>query len=146
MRLPRLILYVAVGYVFASLLAFVFGAGGLLEYRTSAGYREQLQRNIEELEGSNLRLLAELEALRSDPELLRLRARELGYFREDERVIRIEGAGAPRNFYEVGRLILRQPQAARASWVFRAAGLGLPAVLVVLRALRRGRKGDAAAV
>lgn len=149
MRLPRLIIYLALGFVCASLLVFVFGGAGLLEYRASSRHLRQLESNILELEAANARLRDDLEALRSDPELLRLQARELGYFREDEYVVRVEGATAPRNSYAVGRIILREPSLPKPAWVFRGVGLGLPALLVLrrlllplLRNLRR-RRGDA---
>lgn len=149
MRLPRLIVYLALGFLCASLLVFVFGGAGLLAYGASSRHRAQLERNIDELEATNARLLQELESLRSDPERLRLQARELGYFREDEYVIRVEGAPAARNSYAVGRVILREPSSPKPVWVFRAVGLGLPALLVFRRLLLsvlRGtgrRRGDA---
>jgi cell division protein FtsB len=145
MRLSRLAIYFVMGFVFASVLQFLFGSGGILEYRASSGYRGQLERNIEELKRINLQLLQELDGLRSDPELLRLQARQLGYFRANEHVIRIEGTPPPKNFYTIGKIILRKPLAPNSPWVFRLAGLGLPAVLLIRRTivLLRRRKGDA---
>lgn len=149
MRLPRLAVYLAIGFGVASLLTFLFGEGGVLEYRGAVGYRRQLEQNIGELKRINGQLLEDLEALRSDPELLRLQARQLGYFREDEHVVRIQGRTQPSNFYAIGRIILRKPAARRPVWYFRLAGFGLPAVLLVRRTVLvlvprlRRRKGDA---
>jgi len=140
MRLPRLAIYLALGFAFASLLQLVFGAGGVLEYGASARHRTLLEQNIEELKRANLQLLGELEALRSDPELLRLQARELGYFRENEYVIRVEGSSPPKNSYAVGRLILRASPPPKSPWYFRAAGLGLPALLLLGRTIRLLRR------
>lgn len=149
MRLPRLAVYLALGFGVASLLSFLFAEGGVLEYRAADRYRRQLEQNIAELQGINEGLLDDLEALRSDPELLRLQARSLGYFRPDEHVIRILDRAQPGNFYAIGRLILRRPAARRPVWYFRLTGLGLPALLLlartvlVLAARLRRRKGDA---
>jgi cell division protein FtsB len=145
MRLPRLVIYLALGFVLVSLLLFVFGSGGVLEYGATAGNRLQLEQNVDELKRINAQLLQELDALRSDPELLTLQARELGYFRENEHVIRIEGTAPARNFYAIGRIILRKPLAPKPSWLFRLVGFGVPVVLLIGRRmlLLRRRKGDA---
>lgn len=152
MRLPRLAVYIALGFGVASLLSFLFADGGVLDYRAADRYRRQLEHNIAELEGIHGRLLDDLEAVRSDPELLRLQARQLGYFRPDEHVIRIQDRVQPGNFYAIGRIILRAPAAPRPVWYFRLAALGLPALLLIARTVLvlsarsprlRRRKGDA---
>ena len=140
MKIPRILTYIILSFVIASLLFLLFGSGGVVDYRRLLGYRATVQENIDELERINRDLLAEVRALGSDPERLRLQARELGYFREGERVIRISGHERGKNYYTVGTILRRKPRPPRADWPFRAVGLALPFLLTVVSATVRRRK------
>jgi len=140
MRIPRILVYIILSFVVASLLFLLFGSGGVADYRRLLGYRAAVQENIDELERINRDLLAEVRALGSDAERLRLQARELGYFREGERVIRISGRERGKNYYTVGTILRRKPKPPRADWPFRAVGLALPFLLAVVGATIRRRK------
>ena len=140
MKIPRLLLYIALSFVLTSLFLFFFGSGGLLDYRKLLGYRANLQENITDLEGTNSDLLAEVQALGSDSERITLQARELGYFRKGEKVIRIEGYQQGKNYYTVGKIMRRKPQQPRADWPFRAVGVGLPVLLLLGSLAVRRRK------
>ena len=140
MKIPRILVYIILSFVTASLLFLLFGSGGVADYRRLLGYRATVQENIDELERINRDLLAEVRALGSDPERLRLQARELGYFREGERVIRISGHERGKNYYTVGTILRRKPRPPRADWPFRAVGLALPFLLAVVSATVRRRK------
>ena len=89
MKVPRVVVYTVLSYIITSALFFFFGSGGLLDYRRLVTYRETVEENIDDLGRINSDLLSEVQALGSDPERLTLQARELGYFREGERIIRI---------------------------------------------------------
>jgi len=140
MKIPRLVIYIALSYVVSSLLFFFFGSGGLLDYDNLLAYRVSLQDNIANLEGTNNDLLNEVQALGSDPERLTLQARELGYFREGEQVIRIEGYRPGKNYYTVGKILRRKPKQPRMDWPFKALGLGLPILLSFVSFSVRRRK------
>ncbi len=131
-------LCVALGCIACLFLLFFFGTGGRMDYRNLLAYRFRLEANIDDLQETNGKLLDELEALGSDPERIVLQARELGYFQEGEKVIRIEGSTAGKNRYTVGTILSRAADTARMNWPFKVLGLGLPVALFsVSIALRR---------
>jgi cell division protein FtsB len=140
MKIPRIVVYAALSFVITSLLYLFFGSGGLLDYGRLLRYRAAMEQNIAELKTINDRMLAEVQALGSDPERLALKARELGYFREAEKVIRIAGQDRGRDYYTVGRLLRRKAGRPRADWVFRVVGLGLPVLFVLVSMVLRRRK------
>lgn len=118
----------------------------MLRYRTLASYREELAGNIEDLELLHRDLLYDLEALASDPERIALQARQLGYFQEQERLVRLEGYSPSRSVYTVGKILRRIPASESRSGdrFFRLLGAGVVACLIALSVWRRrsyaGRK------
>jgi cell division protein FtsB len=143
-KIPRIVVYAAVSFVITSLLFLFFGSGGLLDYRRLLGYRAAVEQNISDLKEINGELLSEVWALGSDPERLTLQARELGYFREGEKVIRIAGFERGRKYYTVGRILRRKPRQPQSDWVFKAIGLGLPIGLAAVSMwVRRRRNREA---
>ena len=81
------------GVTMATIASFVLGASGLLSYRQLQAYDRSLEVSIAALGARNASLERRLAALRTNPELLRLYARELGYYRADEMVVRtVSGA------------------------------------------------------
>jgi cell division protein FtsB len=140
MRIPRIVVYVVLSFVVAASLYYFFGGGGLQDHRRLLSYRTALQENIDALASINSELLTEVQALGTDPERLTLQARELGYFREGERVIRISNDTDRRSVYTVGKVLRRKARRPRADWPFRATGIGLPVLLVVISVSLRRRK------
>jgi cell division protein FtsB len=140
MKVPRIVVYIIFSFVVAAVLFFFFGSGGVLDYRRLAAYRGALEDNIDDLEHINGELFSEVEALGSDPERLILQARELGYFREGEKVIRISDAASRKSTYTVGKVLHRKAKQPRADWPFRATGLGLPILLALVNVSVRRRK------
>ena len=135
--------YIILSSIVAVVLQLFFGSGGMLDYRRLSVYRGSLQDNIEDLERINGELLSELQALGSDAERLTLQARELGYFREGEKVIRFSNSSRRQSTYTVGKVLRRKANKPKADWTFRAVGMGLPVVLIVVSlSLRRGRKRE----
>ena len=156
MSVPRLFYCTVAGLVIATLLSFLFGASGLLNYQRLQAYQRLIAAGIATLEERHGDLERYLNLLRTEPELLRLLARETGYYRADELVIRVgpqldPGAGgsspyAP-DFSDVGPLVVqprlpapRDPFNVLALGLF--LGLGMFAALTVTTALRR-RAGQA---
>ncbi len=137
MKIFRLILYLSLGFICSSLLIFLFGNRGIQEYKALLEYRELLEKNIQDLKAINGKLLEDLYTLKSDPESIALKARELGYFREDERVIRVEGYIPLKGCYEVGKIIRKVSSADQQSWVFNLFTLCIPIALYLFSYIRR---------
>ena len=134
----------------ATLLSFLFGASGLLNYHRLQAYERRVATGIAALEERHADLERLANLLRTEPELLRLLARDSGYYRADERVIRVgpqpPAAGAAvspyaPDFSDVGPLmqsrlpVPRDPFNVLALGLF--LGLGLFTALTVKRTLRR---------
>lgn len=142
----RFAVYLALGFILSSVLIILVGDSGLLRYRALAGYQEQLSDNIGELELLHQELLDDLEALAGDPERIALQARQLGYFREGERLIRLESYNPPQSVYTVGKIIRRlpSPRSRGADRLLRLLGAGAAVCLIGLSVWRRrgyaGRK------
>ena len=133
----------------ATLLSFLFGASGLLNYHRLQAYEQRVATGIAALEERHADLERLANLLRTEPELLRLLARDSGYYRANELVIRV-GPYTPTaafmspyapDFSDVGPLMQpklplpRDPFNVLALGLF--LGLGLFAGLTVKRVLRR---------
>jgi cell division protein FtsB len=139
MKLARLLVYLSLGFVVRSLYLFFFGGGGLADYRVLESYKRQLEENIGNLQAVNAELLDEQRALGTDPERVALQARELGYFREDERVVRLEGYAPAKRYFSVGSLVRARSMPERRDWIAKMLGLTVPLALFVA-ALARDRR------
>ena len=143
----------------ATLLSFLFGASGLLNYHRLQAYQRHVASGIAALEQRHADLERLAKLLRTEPELLRLLARDSGYYRDDELVIRV-GPQTPAaavaispyapDFSDVGPLmqpklpVPRDPFNVLALGLF--LGLGLFTGLTVKRVLHsRAEQVDGAA-
>lgn len=148
MSVPRLFYCTVAGLVVATLLSFLFGASGLLNYHRLQAYERRVATGIAALEERHADLERLATLLRTEPELLRLLARDSGYYRADELVIRVGpqppvAAVSPYapDFSDVGPLmqpklpVPRDPFNVLALGLF--LGLGLFTGLTVKRVLRR---------
>ncbi len=93
-----------------------------------------------ELSDTHDQLNARIEELSTDPEAVRLQARALGYVREDERIIRIEGYERRGNSFAVGRIVRRREVRDDLTPVFR--GIALSAAVAAYLLLSLGGRGD----
>ena len=135
--------YIIVSSILAVALHLLFGSGGMLDHRRLSAYQRSLRENISDLERINGELLSEVRALGSDAERLTLQARQLGYFREGEKVIRFSDSARSKTTYTVGKVLRRKAKQPQADWPFRAVGIGLPVVLILVSvSVRRGRKRE----
>jgi hypothetical protein len=135
----RLLLFTLLAYTIGSLLVYLFGDSGISAFDRLTEYRDRLERNVKDLDGLNRSLQAELGSLRDDPRRTEVLARDLGLYRPEDRVLRIEGAPARVEPYEVGTLLrLKSPRRDRGPWL-KTAGLGVAALAAFLFS-RHGRR------
>ena len=149
MSAPRLFYCTVAGLVIATGVSFLYGASGLFNYRQLQAYERQVVAGIAALQERHRTLQTRLQALR-DPELVRLLARDTGYFRPDEMVVEVGpapldplaagGAGRDPDFTGVAPLLQPTPPTPREPFNALALGLflgvGLFATLTLLRTLR----------
>jgi hypothetical protein len=135
----RLIPLALLAYAVASLLVYLFGDSGVVALDRLADYRTRLERNVTELERLNLSLQAELASLRADPQRTLVLARDLGLYRSDDRVLRIEGGSSVPEPYEVGTLLrLKAPRVDRGPWL--KTGVLVAAAAAALLVFLLGRR------
>jgi hypothetical protein len=109
----------------------------LSDYRKVEAGRAQLAANIEELKRINSGLRREVESLGSDPERVALEARRLGYFREDQHVVRFRGRTPPPGSYTLGALVRVRAPRERRDWPLKLAGILLPLAAYAVLAITR---------
>ncbi len=73
------------------LFSLIWADYGVLGYEHLDAYRVRLESNIERLEGRRTELSSETRSLRTDADRIRVEARQLGYYRENEGLVRLEG-------------------------------------------------------
>jgi len=135
----RFLPFALLAYVTGSLLVYFLGDSGATAIRRLEEHRDRLERNVRDLEDLNRSLRSELASLRDNPGRTEVLARDLGLYRPDDRVLRIEGAPVPVQPYEVGSLLrLKAPRRERGPWL-KGAGLGV-AVIAALAAFLAGRR------
>jgi cell division protein FtsB len=131
-------------FIVATLAIFWFGDTGIFAYRGLSAYRDRLAANVASLSSLNETLSDELASLQDDPERVEVMARDLGLFKDGDRVIRLTGADPHRVSYEVGNLLkLAKPKEPRTPWLktsLAGAAAVACALLVLLRGIRR-KKG-----
>jgi cell division protein FtsB len=137
MKAARLVLLLSAGFLLRTLSLFLWGNGGLSDYRKVEAGRAQLAANIEELKRINSGLRREVESLGSDPERVALEARRLGYFREDQHVVRFRGRTPPPGSYTLGALVRVRAPRERRDWPLKLAGILLPLAAYAVLAITR---------
>jgi hypothetical protein len=106
----KIVLSVYVGICFSFLLNFYLGDAGIIQHQKLECHRNLLLNNVSELKQINQKLNHELEVLTTDSEIIQLLSRELGYYENDDNIIMIEGYPEKRNFHEIGKLIINNPE------------------------------------
>ena len=82
-----------------------------------------LNSNILELHYIGTELADHSASLRTDPDMVALLARELGYHREGEILVHLEGYEGPPERYAVGRTLTRTGSAGTREPMFRSLAL-----------------------
>lgn len=157
MSVQRLFYCTVAGFVVATLLSFLFGASGLLNYRRLQEYERRVAAGIAALEERHSHLERLQTLLRTEPELLRLLAREVGYYGAGELVISVDppqpdslaGAASPYapDFADVGPLVQPRHPLPRDPFNVLALGLFLGLGMFAVLSLKSlfGRRADPAA-
>lgn len=122
-------------------LTLFLGPVGYFSFHDLRGYQEVLQENLDDLNALNKSLQAEVEALTSDPETIRLYSRELGFYREGEQVIRFRGKEPEKRVNSPGRIIFRDTAQHTSEALFRAVALSLGLLYFIVSSLNRKKNG-----
>ena len=126
----------------AYLVASVFfGGSGVLAIRRLELYRDRLDENISELAERNMELEAEVQSLLSDPERVRLEARSLGYYADNEGVIKYSGRSVETRSVTLGRILRERMERNDARSVLRAAALAVAVVCYIFLTYRKSTHG-----
>ncbi|MEW5814339.1 MAG: septum formation initiator family protein [Spirochaetota bacterium] len=142
-RGTRLFFSIYAGFLVYSLLIFVGGNTGILAMKKILQNRAEIQNNIEELEKINRQLASRLESLRSDTRLLKLYARELGYFDKNEKIVKISGYRSQGSFYAVGRLLKEEAENPSLKPAFRSIAVAVGITFFILSGLiKKDRNGN----
>lgn len=136
----RLLISLYTGFVVASLAYFFYGPSGLSAYGELQHTVTRLEGNLEELTTIHQELAREFEALRRSEETIALRARDLGYLREDETILKIYGVDSPSENYAVGRIVVPGHAARNRNGFSLNAGLAAMLLCFLLIAVLTPRK------
>ena len=128
----RLLLSGYAAFITYVVLSFLFGASGYLEMQRLSSYRELLKENLIELETIHNELSSKAYTLRSDSETLSLKARDLGYLRQNEGLILVSGAPVPQGSYRMGKLLKYSALMEERKTLFRLAAFFTGSALFLL--------------
>jgi cell division protein FtsB len=106
----KLFISLYIGFLVYIVLTAFFGSGGLLDYSALAGYKEVLQRNLDQLENIYHDLYSDLKSLTSDAQIVKLFSRDLQYYDKNEYVIKFQGLNTKKISYRVGTILKRKQE------------------------------------
>lgn len=96
------------------------------------------------IETLNTQLADRFDSLRSNPETIRLEARQLGFLEPSERVLQITGYSRGTNAFTVGSLVRERHHAVTSDAISRWIGLTVAVItFILLGVLARRRNGPA---
>lgn len=121
----RLLIAVFAGFLINSLLIFVWGDAGLKRMKAIEEHRDKLIDNIENLENIHNRLIVERDALLFDESEIELRARTLGYYRDNEVRVILPGRDDRAGSRTLGTLIRQIPSPPGSRITFRVVFLSV---------------------
>ena len=98
----RLLSSIYITFIVYSLLSFVWGSAGILQTSLLKVYRNKLVQNTIELGIISNQLELQFDRLRTDEDLIALKARELGFFKAGEGEIVLNGYEKNSISYSVG--------------------------------------------
>lgn len=134
-------------FIVASLAIFFFGDSGLSAFRGLTRYQSSLEANVESLKQRNQDLQAELDRLKTDPESVRVLARDIDMYAPGDTVVKMVGRPPKPESYAVGDLLYLRRSEPTGNVRFKEAaiGIGAGAVLVAFfTAMAARRKANAA--
>lgn len=133
-----------VGLVIYSLLNFTEGDTGLEAMNRVESYRNLLNSNLDEINKINSELTVEFDALSSDSEMIKLKARALGYYDQGDHLVHIENWNPNYNEYNPGVVVKREYRIDVDEQPFRLmaiSGTLFVLVLTILFSMVSRRKG-----
>jgi cell division protein FtsB len=140
MKCYHILIIVYAGFILSSFLILFFGDEGYLSYHLLKEHREILLHNINDLQQKNMQLQQKIALLRTNPEVIRVLARKLGYYEEDENVIFIKGDLTLNEHYEIGNIIKEMKNRPERNLVLRIIGFSASIFFGVLFILLKQRK------
>ena len=132
----RLFFALYIGFLVYILLTLIFGTSGLLSYMHLEQYQLSLQNNLIELQEIYHSLRQDLRAFHSNPQTIKQYSHELGYFAQDENVIRIMGIIPLKSYYKVGTILRRNQKSSHNSPLFHIIGLAVFGLVFLLSYIR----------
>lgn len=140
-RRTRLFLALYFGFAAYCLVVLIFGRTGMIATRELRSYQARLEANLTHLEKINTSLAERLDSLTSNPETIRLEARQLGFLEPNEHFMVVSGYSPPPNVVTVGSLVAQRKRAMTPDAVSRIVGFAVAAGAFVLFELF-GRRRD----
>ncbi len=136
MRLSHFLGIALLGVSTYLLLELLFGSYGVVAYRVVTDYVQEAEAQLVELRETHDELERLARRLSSDRETVRLEARDVGYIREDEVVVRVEGhQPRPRHRYYPGAIPVAPPPLQDNRPLFRAIALVVSLVALLVKTL-----------
>ncbi|RPJ06330.1 MAG: septum formation initiator family protein [Spirochaetaceae bacterium] len=123
MVFKRILFSAYTGFAVAMFASLLFGRGGIFDHTRLSEYQITLEQNLTELKTINQDLASDLKNLSSNPETLRQQARSLGYYGEDERVIRIQGVTLHNTTKQIGSVLRRNDLDKAQPVIFHIVGI-----------------------
>ena len=105
--MKRIIVSVWAGFIVYALVIYVAGPAGLPAMARLERERGRMSANVEELKRINAELAEQFMSLRTMDGRLALEARDLGYVRDGETIVRLEGLKPPSRKAYVAGTVLR---------------------------------------
>ena len=102
----RLLFSLYIGFVAASAAYLLYGPSGFVSYRELEVDAQRLDENLTELKAIHAELSAEFDSLRRSGDAVTLRARDLGYLRENEILLDLPSFETTPKSYAVGRIVV----------------------------------------
>jgi cell division protein FtsB len=119
------------------LLELVFGSYGFLALAAMNEYADEAETELSALRARTEELQLHVELLQTDRETIRLEARDIGFIRPDETVVRLEGhEPRPRHRYMPGTTPPAIPATRDNRPLFRALSLAIVLVAALVGTLR----------
>ncbi|MCK5671921.1 MAG: hypothetical protein KAH95_01020 [Spirochaetales bacterium] len=98
----RILLSIYITFVVYSTISMIWGPSGLVQTSKLSNYKEKLVQNTSELSLISSKLILQSNRLRTDQDLIALKARDLGYFDLGEGEIILKGYNQKNTNLSVG--------------------------------------------
>ncbi|MBN2656180.1 MAG: septum formation initiator family protein [Spirochaetales bacterium] len=112
-----------IGLSVYSVLIFAKGDTGLSAMEQAESYKNLLSENLDEIREINRELTVDFDALSSDEELIKLKARALGYYEAADHLVHIVNWNPDANEYKPGFIVKRDYKINVDEKPFRILGL-----------------------